>query len=115
MPNHNENQTHQLKQIMRLRGRDFLTERQIGFVERNGGAHLIVEGPDCFIDYWPGTGKWISRDGQRGFGAQALASYVTQTTTRPGIELKIEGTKLDKGVNHDDERAKRRGDSGTTV
>ena len=38
-----------------------LLEHGIHFTSNNGGAHLIVQGPTCFIDFWPGTGKWIFR------------------------------------------------------
>jgi hypothetical protein len=51
-------------------------EKQIPFTSHNLGAHLIVEGPSCFIDYWPGTGKWISRDGARGFGLRNLLQHI---------------------------------------
>jgi hypothetical protein len=48
----------------------------IPFESKNGGAHLIVEGSECYIDFWPGTGKWISRNGKRGFGVRNLIRYV---------------------------------------
>jgi len=48
----------------------------IPFESKNGGAHLIVEGRECRIDFWPGTGRWISRNGKRGFGVKALIRYV---------------------------------------
>ena len=54
----------------------------IPFESKNGGAHLIVEGNECYIDFWPGTGKWISRNGKRGFGVRNLIKYVEQGITR---------------------------------
>ena len=48
----------------------------IRFTEHNNGAHLIVEGKTCLIDYWPGTGRWNSRDGTKGFGIRNLLEYV---------------------------------------
>lgn len=57
---------------------DYLQERGIPFVSKNGGAHLIVEGRTCFIDFWPGTGKWISRDGTKGFGVRNLVEHIGQ-------------------------------------
>lgn len=45
-----------------------LTEHGISFKTRNNGAHLIVEGRDGCIDFWPGTGKFIARDGRNGRG-----------------------------------------------
>lgn len=29
----------------------------------NGGAHLVVQHEDRVVDYWPGTGRFIERDG----------------------------------------------------
>jgi dihydrofolate reductase (trimethoprim resistance protein) len=55
---------------------DYLAQRGIPFVSKNGGAHLIVEGKDCFIDFWPGTGKWHSRCGKKGFGVRNLVAFV---------------------------------------
>lgn len=48
----------------------------IPFVVKNHGAHLIVEGKNCFIDFWPGTGKWIIRKGGRGFGVKNLIKLI---------------------------------------
>lgn len=47
----------------------------IPFTSHNAGAHLIIEGPKAFIDYWPGTGKWIERGGHQGFGLRKLIKY----------------------------------------
>lgn len=55
---------------------EYLRERGIPFVEKNGGAHLIVEGKECFIDFWPGTGKWSSRCGNKGFGVRNLVAFI---------------------------------------
>jgi hypothetical protein len=55
---------------------EYLRERGIPFSSNNGGAHLIVEGHSCFIDFWPGTGKWNSRDGQKGFGVRNLVALI---------------------------------------
>ena len=55
---------------------EYLRERGIPFVEKNGGAHLIVEGKECFIDFWPGTGKWRSRCGKKGFGVRNLVEFI---------------------------------------
>ena len=55
---------------------DYLAQREIPFVPKNGGAHLIVEGKDCFIDFWPGTGKWHSRCGKKGFGVRNLVAFI---------------------------------------
>lgn len=57
---------------------EYLRERGIPFVEKNNGAHLIVEGKDCFIDFWPWPGKWHSRCGKKGFGVRNLVAFICQ-------------------------------------
>lgn len=54
-----------------------LKENQIPFTVHNEGAHLIVEGPDCYIDFWPGTGKLKTRKGEAGFGIRNLVKFIT--------------------------------------
>ncbi len=69
-----------MKQEKRANNREnsaeYLAERGIPFVSKNGGAHLIVEGNECFIDFWPGTGKWNSRCGKKGFGVRSLVVFI---------------------------------------
>ena len=48
----------------------------VPFESKNGGAHLIVEGRECPIDFWPGTGKWHSRCGKKGFGVRNLVAFI---------------------------------------
>ncbi|UQN68303.1 hypothetical protein L0Z11_11460 [Burkholderia multivorans] len=38
-----------------------LRENGYEFDERNGAAHLIVRTARGTVDFWPGTGKWITR------------------------------------------------------
>jgi len=52
----------------RRRSADLLAEKGICFTSKNDGAHLIVTGRDYLIDFWPGTGKFIARNGKRGRG-----------------------------------------------
>lgn len=47
---------------------EILKDKGIIFITANGGAHLIVSGRDCLIDFWPGTGKFIARNGKDGRG-----------------------------------------------
>lgn len=56
----------------------YLTKRDIPFTSKNRGAHLIVEGSDCYIDFWPGTGKWITRKGKKGFGVRNLVKFIDE-------------------------------------
>jgi hypothetical protein len=55
---------------------EYLSVRGVPFTVKNGGAHLIVECEECFIDFWPGTGKWHSRCGKKGFGVRNLCEFV---------------------------------------
>ena len=43
-----------------------LEEHGVSFTSHNAGAHLIVVGAMCTADFWPGTGKYISRPGRPG-------------------------------------------------
>lgn len=46
-----------------------LRERGAAFESRNGGAHLIVTHEERTVDFWPGTGLYVIRDGSgRGRG-----------------------------------------------
>lgn len=50
------------------------------FDVKNNGAHIIIYGASVTVDFWPGTGKWISRNyPDRGRGMISL--------------MKIEGLK----------------------
>ena len=56
---------------------DYLTKNNILFEVKNNGAHLVVEGIDSYIDYWPSSGQWQVRgESTRGFGARQLATYI---------------------------------------
>ena len=72
----NADRTHALRASHGQAPADYLAQREIPFVPKNGGAHLIVEGRDCFIDFWPGTGKWHSRCGKKGFGVRNLVAFI---------------------------------------
>ena len=54
----------------------FLERADIPFEIKNGGSHLIVEGCNGFIDFWPGAGKWIARTGIKGFGVKNLIETI---------------------------------------
>lgn len=73
---------------------EYLRERGIPFVEKNDGAHLIVEGRECFIDFWPGTGKWNSRCGKKGFGVRNLVAFIGEPSN-PQIKPSCEVASLE--------------------
>ena len=54
----------------------YLADKGIVFTSHNQGAHLIVEGNNGHIDFWPGTGKWKTRDGRSGFGVRKLVEFI---------------------------------------
>lgn len=67
-----------LSQKKRARNRELssalLKSKGITFTSHNNGAHLIVDGT---IDFWPGTGKWKSRDGlYSGRGVKKLLELI---------------------------------------
>ena len=53
-----------------------LDENGFFYEVKNNGVHLIVEGDDGFIDYWPSTGKWNDRKGKKGFGIRNLLKHL---------------------------------------
>lgn len=40
-----------------------LTESRIKFDSHNGGVHLVVHCESGLVDFWPSTGRFISRNG----------------------------------------------------
>lgn len=70
----------QIGQIKRASNREtsakYLQDRGIEFQEKNEGAHLIVKAATGLIDFWPGTGLWIARSGQRGRGVKNLVKFI---------------------------------------
>ena len=58
---------------------DLLKSNGIQFTEHNYGAHLIVEGPNGLIDFWPGTTKWWDRaEKEYRHSISALIKHVLQ-------------------------------------
>ena len=68
------NQSHaaQMRQLIP----EELKRRGIVFTTHNEGAHPIVETNHGLVDYWPGTGKWVAREGARGYGLDGLLAYM---------------------------------------
>lgn len=48
----------------------------IHFTTNNGGSHLIVQHGSKWIDFWPGTGLWHTRDGHKGRGVRNLINLI---------------------------------------
>ena len=55
---------------------NILTEKGVIFESKNNGAHLVIQGNSCVIDFWPGTGRWITRQGTKGFGVFNLLNEI---------------------------------------
>lgn len=56
-----------------------LDELGIPYTSHNEGAHLVVRGNNGLIDYWPGTGKFIARNGKKGRGLQGVLKLCSAT------------------------------------
>lgn len=57
-------------------GKELLSYNDIIFTSHNDSAHLIVDGVNGCIDFWPGTGLWIDRQGERGRGIKNLIIHI---------------------------------------
>ena len=56
---------------------DILKHKNITFVYRNNGAHLVICHSDLMIDFWPATGRWIVRKSPKeGRGVFKLLKYL---------------------------------------
>ncbi len=56
----------------------------VKFESKNLGSHLIIEGKECLIDFWPSTGKFIPRDGtKKGRGVNNLLKHCHLPTSKP--------------------------------
>lgn len=53
-----------------------LVKAGVNFQSKNYGAHLIIESEGCAIDFWPGTGRWMIRNGKTGFGIKNLLKHL---------------------------------------
>ena len=70
------------RQAKRASNRDtsaqLLRDAGISFESKNMGAHLIVKAPTGFVDFWPGTGRWIVRGSSRAnYGVKRLIQGIT--------------------------------------
>lgn len=57
-----------------------LERRGIQFESKNFGIHLVIQCEKGVIDFWPSTGKFISRyDGSQGRGVFNLLRLIDRT------------------------------------
>ncbi|KGK43259.1 hypothetical protein LH51_01070 [Nitrincola sp. A-D6] len=57
--------------------RHLLERHGIAYWSHNEGVHLMVAGNYQLIDFWPGTGRWTSRNKEvSGFGIQGLLEMI---------------------------------------
>ena len=54
---------------------NLLEKNKISFESKNNGNHLIVSGYTVVIDFWPSTGKFITRSGYTGRGINNLLEF----------------------------------------
>ncbi len=62
----------------RENGIKILTKDGFKFETLNAGAHLVIEIPEGKIDFWPGTGRYMTRFGAgvKGRGIFNLRRYI---------------------------------------
>lgn len=51
---------------------ELLKNKGVKYESRNAGVHLIIHTEDGLIDFWPSTGKFITRKGVSGRGVKNL-------------------------------------------
>lgn len=77
-----------IKQDARARRREnapeLLKQAGIPFTEHNNGAHLILDTHLGFVDFWPGTTKWKTRNhiDQSGYGVTKLLHILQPEFTK---------------------------------
>lgn len=71
---------------------ELLKSRNIKFESKNNGAHLIVTHGTKIVDFWPATGRFISRVSNKdGRGVYNLFKYIGAPSSKP--EVKDNGQK----------------------
>jgi hypothetical protein len=67
--------------------RRYLRGKQLFFETHNDGAHLVVHTDLGLIDFWPGTGKFIPRDGRpQGVGLADLMTLINPKESTHGTK-----------------------------
>jgi hypothetical protein len=83
----------------RIQNTQYLIDRDIHFTSKNNGQHLIVEGNNELIDFYPSTSKWIKRtpsDVTNYIGVQSLVKHITwERETISRIRTEFDQHKLD--------------------
>jgi hypothetical protein len=60
-----------------LSSTELLKSRNVKFESKNNGAHLIVTHGAKVVDFWPATGRFISRSSNKdGRGVYKLFEYI---------------------------------------
>lgn len=60
---------------------EILFKKGITFECKNNGAHLVVRGSGCVVDFWPGTGLYIVRVSEKkGRGVFNLLKFLKEKT-----------------------------------
>lgn len=65
-----------------------LAERGVQFTSKNGGAHLIVTASDHTVDFWPGTGKWMTRGFRFGLVGRGVRGLLQHLESHGGLQKK---------------------------
>lgn len=53
-----------------------LNKSGVRWSTNNAGVHIMIEGPQGRVDYWPGTGLWRTAQGQEGRGIRSLFAHL---------------------------------------
>jgi len=64
------------RQQNREQSTDILIKRGVTFEAKNFGRHLIITRDGRTVDFWPGTGLWIFREGKKGRGVFNLLKEI---------------------------------------
>jgi hypothetical protein len=66
-----------------LSSTELLKSRNVSFVSNNNDAHLIVTHGTKVVDFWPATGRFISRSSNKeGRGVYKLLQYIGAPTPK---------------------------------
>ncbi|MBC7602757.1 MAG: hypothetical protein H7255_08880 [Ramlibacter sp.] len=55
---------------------EMLASRGVKFTTHNAGAHLIVDAGSHKVNFWPGTGKWITQGWRFGLVSRGVRSLI---------------------------------------